>query len=89
MNNTFKIIKSIFAINPKAEYTFEKEDIDNIKWLDGTTPISKSDLEKKMSTIEAEIEQVETDKTNKKASGKAKLKELGLNDAEIKALIGV
>ena len=88
MNNTFKIIKSIFAINPEAEYTFEKEDIDNIKWLDGTTPISKSDLEKKMSTIEAEIEQVETDKTNKKASGKAKLKELGLDDDEIKALIG-
>ena len=40
MDNTFKIIKSIFAINPEAEYTFEKEDIDNIKWLDGTTPIS-------------------------------------------------
>ena len=89
MDNTFKIIKSIFAINPEAEYTFEKEDIDNIQWINGTTPISKSDLEKKMSTIEAEIEQVETDKTNKKASGKAKLKELGLNDAEIKALIGV
>ena len=89
MNNTFKIIKSIFAINPEAEYTFEKEDIDNIQWINGTTPISKSDLESKMSTIEAEIEQVETDKTNKKASGKAKLKELGLNDAEIKALIGV
>ena len=89
MNNTFKIIKSIFAINPEAEYTFEKEDIDNIQWINGTTPISKSDLEAKMSTIEAEIEQVETDKTNKKASGKAKLKELGLDDDEIKALIGV
>ena len=89
MNNTFKIIKSIFAINPEAEYTFEKEDIDNIQWINGTTPISKSDLEAKMSTIEEEIEQVETDKTNKKASGKAKLKELGLDDAEIKALIGV
>ena len=88
MNNTFKIIKSIFAINPEAEYTFEKEDIDNIQWINGTTPISESDLEAKMSTIEAEIEQVETDKTNKKASGKAKLKELGLDDAEIKALTG-
>ena len=86
MDNTFKIIKSIFAINPKAEYTFEKEDIDNIKWLDGTTPISKSDLEAKMSTIEAEIEQVETDKTNNKTSATNKLKALGLTDAEIGAL---
>ena len=89
MDNTFKIIKSIFAINPEAEYTFEKEDIDNIKWLDGTTPISKSDLETKMSSIEAEIAQVETDKQTKKASGKTKLKNLGLDDDEIKALIGV
>ena len=38
--------------------------------------------------MKSEIEQDETDKTNKKASGKAKLKELGLDDAEIKALIG-
>ena len=31
----------------------------------------------------------ETAATNKKASGKAKLKELGLDDAEIKALTGI
>ena len=47
----------------------------------------------------AEIEQFATEKqaridaetarTNKKASGKAKLKELGLDDAEIKALTGI
>ena len=30
----------------------------------------------------------ETEKTNKKASGKQKLKDLGLDDDEIKALIG-
>jgi|TARA_B100000768_G_C11196810_1_gene339885 hypothetical protein len=35
-----------------------------------------------------EIKDAETAATNKKASGKAKLKELGLDDAEIKALIG-
>jgi len=86
MNNIDKIIKSIFAINPTAQFTFEEEDIDNIQWLNGTTPISKSDLEAKMSTIEAEIAQVETDKQTKKASGKAKLKALGLDNEEIKSL---
>ena len=86
MKTVDKIIKSIFAINPTAQFTFEEEDIDNIQWLNGTTPISKSDLEAKMSTIEAEIAQVETDKQTKKASGKAKLKALGLDDEEIKSL---
>ena len=86
MKTVDKIIKSIFAINPTAQFTFEEEDIDNIQWLDGTTPISKSDLEAKMLTIENEIAQAETDKANKKASGKAKLKALGLDDEEIKSL---
>ena len=86
MKTIDKIIKSIFAINSTAQFTFIKEDIDNIEWLDGTTPISKSDLEAKMSTIEAEIAQVETDKQTKKASGKAKLKALGLDNEEIKSL---
>ena len=42
--------------------------------------------------INAKIQELKDDETarvNKKASGKAKLKELGLDDAEIKALIGV
>ena len=86
MNNIDKIIKSIFAINPTAQFTFEEEDIDNIQWLNGTTPISKSNLEAKMLTIENEIAQVETDKQTKKASGKAKLKALGLDNEEIKSL---
>ena len=86
MKTIDKIIKSIFAINSTAQFTFIKEDIDNIEWLGGTTPISKSDLEAKMSTIEAEIAQVETDKQTKKASGKAKLKALGLDNEEIKSL---
>jgi len=88
MKTVDKIIKSIFAINPTAQFTFEEEDIDNIQWLDGTTPISKSDLEAKMLTIENEIAQAETDKANKKISGKAKLKALGLDDEEIKSLMG-
>ena len=89
MDNIDKITKSIFAINPTAQFTFKDDDIDSIEWQNGTTPISKSDLETKMSSIENEIAQAETAAANKKASGKQKLKDLGLDDDEIQALIGV
>ena len=36
-----------------------------------------------------ELKQAETDKESNKTSGKTKLKDLGLSDDEIKALIGV
>jgi hypothetical protein len=85
------IIESILKINPNAEVTVRGEDIDTceIEWHNGTTPISKEDIKAMMPTAEAEIEQQKTDAENNKASGKQKLKDLGLNDAEIKALIGV
>ena len=41
-----------------------------------------------MSAVETEIEQEKQDVINKKASGKQKLKDLGLDDDEIKALMG-
>jgi tetrahydromethanopterin S-methyltransferase subunit B len=43
----------------------------------------------KNSELEAEIEQAKQDAETKKASGKQKLKDLGLTDDEIQALIGV
>ena len=88
MDNIDKITKSIFAINPTAQFTFKDDDIDSIEWLEGTTPISKFDLEAKISTIENEIAQAEQTAIDKKASGKQKLKDLGLDDEEIKALTG-
>ena len=83
------IIKAIQKINPNAEVSVSGGDINSIVWENGTTPISKSDLEAKMSSIENEIAQEETTAANKKASGKQKLKDLGLDDDEIQALIGV
>ena len=81
------IIKAILSINPNAEVFVGGNDINNIKWLNGTPEISKADIEAKMAelpTIEEEAAQTETDA----ASGKQKLKDLGLTDAEIKALTG-
>jgi len=83
------IIEAILKINPNAKVIVNGEDINTceIQWLDGTTPISKADIEAKMvelPTVEEEATQKETEKT----SGKQKLKDLGLTDAEIKALTG-
>ena len=50
---------------------------------------SESDCTSGLATLQSDYDTAETAATNKKASGKAKLKELGLDDAEIKALIGI
>ena len=52
---------------------------------DGATMPSKAEVDAKI----AELKQADADKETKKASGKQKLKDLGLDDEEIKALIGV
>jgi hypothetical protein len=52
---------------------------------DGATMPSKAEVDAKIQ----ELKDAEADRETKKASGKQKLKDLGLTDAEIKALIGV
>ena len=81
------IEKAIKKINSNAQFTVNADDINQITWLNGTTPIPKADIEAKIAelpTLEEETAQKETDKS----SGKQKLKDLGLTDAEIKALTG-
>ena len=84
------IIEAILKINPNAKATVKGTDIDTceIEWHENTTSISKEDIKAQIPTVEAEIQQEKQDAINKKASGKQKLKDLGLDDAEIKALIG-
>lgn len=38
------IIKSILAINPKAQVTVIGEDTNNIEWKNGTTPIPANEI---------------------------------------------
>jgi len=78
------ILHAIRKINPNAEFSVNDNDINQIEWLNGTTPISKADIESKI----AELPTLEQTVVTKKASGKQKLKDLGLDDDEIKALIG-
>ena len=52
---------------------------------DGATLPSKAEVDAKIE----ELKQADADKETKKASGKQKLLDLGLTEAEVKALIGV
>jgi len=81
------IARAIKDINPNAEFTYQAEDINTIQWLNGTTPISVEDIQNRLTELPT-IEQEKQSAIDKKASGKQKLKDLGLDDAEIKALMG-
>jgi hypothetical protein len=52
------IIKAIIKINPNAEVVVRGNDINTceIKWLEGTTPIPKADIEAKMVEVQAEYD---------------------------------
>ena len=82
------IDKAILKINPNAECTINADDINQITWINGTTPISKEDIEAMLPIVEQELKDAEQAAIDKKASGKQKLKDLGLDDEEINALMG-
>jgi len=46
------IIDAIRKINPNAEVTVRGEDINTIEWHNGTTPISKADIEAQFPIVE-------------------------------------
>tara|TARA_R110001632_G_scaffold7529_1_gene30006 strand:- start:5 stop:322 length:318 start_codon:yes stop_codon:yes gene_type:complete len=53
-----KIINIILKINPSAKIVVRGNDINTceIQWLDGTTPISKADIEAKMVEVQADYD---------------------------------
>ena len=81
-----KINIAVKKINPNAVFSVvvNNDNSWDITWLEDTVAISKTDIEDKFSVAEQE----EQNAINKKASGKQKLKDLGLDDDEIKALMG-
>ena len=80
-----KIIEAISLINSDAQVSVSGDDINSIVWENGTTPISKSDIETKLLEIPSKEEE-DNQKADNKKSAHDKLKALGLTDAEIEAL---
>jgi hypothetical protein len=49
------IIEAIKKINPNAEVSVNADDINQITWHNGTTPISKEDIEAQFPAVELEM----------------------------------
>jgi SMC interacting uncharacterized protein involved in chromosome segregation len=47
-----KVYFAILKINPNAKYSILGEDINTIEWHNGTTPISKADIEAQFPAVE-------------------------------------
>ena len=50
------LIKAIIAINPNAQVSVNAEDINQITWNGGTTPISNADILAKQAELQAEYD---------------------------------
>ena len=50
------ILKAILKINPNAEVSIGGDSLENINWLNGTTPIPVADIEAKMTELQAEYD---------------------------------
>ena len=49
------IIEAILKINPNAEFSVNANDINQITWLNGTTPISVSDIQAQFPIVEFDM----------------------------------
>jgi len=78
---------AIHKINPNATFQIMDNDTDKITWTEGTTPIPVADIEAMIAQMPT-AEELDAQKETDSSSGKQKLKDLGLTDAEIKALTG-
>ena len=50
------VVEAILKINPNAEVSVGGNDINSITWLNGTTPISKADIEAKMVELQEDYD---------------------------------
>ena len=81
------VATAIKLINPNANFVVEDNDVTKITWVAGTTPISESDINAKLSEADAIDAAKLTSKQTNRTSAIAKLKALGLTEDEINHLI--
>ena len=83
------ICKTILALNSTAQVSCSGEDVNTLIWHDGNpTNITTAQILAKQQELQIAVDNAIAQEKINKQSAFAKLKTLGLTDAEITALIG-
>jgi len=83
------ICTTILALNPTAQVSVTGDDVNQIEWLSNTPVIANNIILAKQIELQTQYETNLAQQESKKQSAIAKLKTLGLDEEEIKAIIGV
>lgn len=83
------IINTILAINPNAVVNVSGDDVNRIEWLENTPVIANDIILAKQLELQTEEDNKIAQQESKKQSAIAKLKALGLDEEEVKAILGV
>ena len=74
---------------PEAEWTMNADDYDQLVWLSDSPKPTQEELDAQWVGVQAELQAEAQAKIDARESALAKLGVLGLDEAEIKALLGL
>lgn len=83
------ICETILVLNPTAQVSCSGDDVNTIEWLSNTPVIAKNIILAKQAELQAEQDNKLAQQESKKQSAIAKLQALGLDEEEVKAILGV
>ena len=81
--------QAVQSLRPNIEWSMSGDDVEGIIWhTQGVTPLTTAEVEAEMVRLEQAAVEAQAADAAARESAIAKLAALGLNDAEIKAIIG-
>ena len=81
--------QAVMSLRPGVEWSMSGDDVEGITWhTQGVTPLTTAEVEAEMVRLEESAVEAQAAKAAARESSIVKLAALGLNDAEIKAIIG-
>ena len=81
--------EAIVSLRPEVEWTMYADDVENITWhTQGVTPLTTAEVEAEMVRLEQAAVEAQAADAAARESAVVKLAALGLNDAEIKTIVG-
>ena len=83
------ICDTILALNPNAQVSCSDNDVNQIEWLENTPVIANDIILAKQLELQTKEDNKIAQQESKKQSAIAKLKALGLDEEEVKAIIGI